>query len=184
MIPSLVVGLGNDEKKYEHTPHNIGFQVLDVVARRLKMTWKNEKNKVHAASKGTTRFIKPKSLMNISGDVVFWAAQWWHVPVGELVVVCDDFSLPWGKVRIRRKGSAGGHNGLDSVLHSFNMEDLARLRIGVGPVPPGMDPKDFVLKKVDAQALAELAETGAQAVHAVLTEGLDAAMNHFNGLPA
>jgi PTH1 family peptidyl-tRNA hydrolase len=95
----------------------------------------------------------------------------------------DDFALPWGRIRIRRKGSSGGHNGLDSVLQAFNIEDIARLRIGVGPVPTGMDPKDFVLKKVDAERLAELAELGADALNAVLVEGLETAMNHFNGLP-
>jgi PTH1 family peptidyl-tRNA hydrolase len=183
MIPSLVVGLGNDEKKYDYTPHNIGFQALDVLARRFKLTWKDEKNKVHAATKGDVRFIKPKSLMNISGTNVYWAAGWWRVPASALLVVCDDFSLPWGKIRIRRKGSSGGHNGLDSVIQSFNTEDIARLRIGVGPVPAGMDPKDFVLKKVDAETLGELAALGADALNAVLVEGVDAAMNHFNGLP-
>jgi PTH1 family peptidyl-tRNA hydrolase len=183
MIPSLVVGLGNDEKKYDRTPHNIGFQALDVLARRLKLTWKDEKDKVHVASKGSLRLIKPKSLMNISGDKVFWAATWWRVPVSEIVVLCDDFSLPWGKIRIRRKGSCGGHNGLDSVIQAFHTEELARLRIGVGPVPPGMDPKDFVLKKVDAETLADLADMAADALSAVLLEGVDAAMNHFNGLP-
>lgn len=183
MIPSLVVGLGNDEKKYTQTPHNIGFNALDVFARRLKLTWKDEKNKVHAASKGDVRFIKPKSLMNISGTPVSWAAGWWHIPASGLVVLCDDFSLPWGKIRIRRKGSSGGHNGLDSVIQAFGTEEIARLRIGVGPVPPGMDPKDFVLKKVNGETLEELAELAADALSAVLTEGVDGAMNHFNGLP-
>lgn len=183
MIPSLVVGLGNDEKKYDHTPHNIGFQALDVMARRLKLAWKDEKNKVYGTSKGSVRFIKPKSLMNISGTNVVWAATWWHIPVSEMVVVCDDFALPWGKIRIRRKGSSGGHNGLDSVIQAFGTEEIARVRIGVGPVPPGMDPKDFVLKKVDAETLGELADLAADALNAVLVEGVDAAMNHFNGLP-
>lgn len=183
MIPSLVVGLGNDEKKYDHTPHNIGFQALDVFARRLKLAWKDEKNRVYAAHKGDVRLIKPKSLMNISGPHVAWAAGWWHVPVTAVLVVCDDFSLPWGKIRIRRKGSSGGHNGLDSVIQSFGTEEIARLRVGVGPVPAGMDPKEFVLKKVDAESLGELADLAANAVNAVLMEGVDAAMNHFNGLP-
>ncbi len=183
MIPRLVVGLGNDEKKYDHTPHNIGFHALDVLARRLKLGWKDEKDKVHAAQKGDVRFVKPKTLMNLSGNNVLWATAWWHIPAAELLVVCDDFALPWGRIRIRRKGSSGGHNGLDSVLQAFNIEDIARLRIGVGPVPTGMDPKDFVLKQVDAERLAELAELGADALNAVLVEGLETAMNHFNGLP-
>jgi PTH1 family peptidyl-tRNA hydrolase len=184
MIPRLVVGLGNDEKKYDHTPHNIGFQALDVLARRLKLNWKDEKGKVYAAGKGDVRFVKPKSLMNISGPSVFWAAAWWRIPVTDVLVVCDDFSLPWGRVRIRRKGSCGGHNGLDSVIQSFTTEEVARLRVGVGPVPPGMDPKIFVLKKMDTELLAELAEQAANALNAVLVEGVDAAMNHFNGLPS
>jgi aminoacyl-tRNA hydrolase len=137
MIPWWL-GLGNDEKKYAHTPHNIGFQALDVVARRFKLTWKDEKNKVHAASqRGRCAVHQTQIPDEHFRDPVFWAAQWWHVPVGEVVVVCDDFSLPWGKVRIRRKGSSGGHNGLDSVIQAFNTEEIARLRIGVGPVPRG-----------------------------------------------
>jgi PTH1 family peptidyl-tRNA hydrolase len=183
MIPRLVVGLGNDEKKYDLTPHNIGFLGLDELARRLKLTWKDEKDKLHASSKGDVRFAKPKSLMNISGVNVLWAAAWWHIAKSDVLIVCDDFALPFGKIRIRRKGSSGGHNGLESVLQAFGSEEVARLRVGVGPVPEGMDPKDFVLKKQPAERMKELACHTADAVAAVLAEGLDSAMNHFNGLP-
>lgn len=183
MILRLVVGLGNDEKKYDHTPHNIGFLTLDVLARRLKLAWKDEKDKVRAAAKGDVRFIKPRSLMNVSGDSVVWASAWWHIPPSETLVVCDDFALPWGRVRIRRKGSSGGHNGLDSVLHSFGTEDIARLRVGVGPVPEKMDPKDYVLRSQPSERMSELADHAADALAAILSDGFDAAMNRFNGLP-
>jgi len=180
--PRLVVGLGNDEKKYDHTPHNIGFLTLDALAKRLKLSWKDEKDKVHAAAKADVRFIKPRSLMNVSGESVVWASAWWHIPPAEILVVCDDFALPWGRLRIRRKGSSGGHNGLDSVLKSFSTEDIARLRVGVGPVPEKMDAKDYVLRAQPADRLHELADRAADALTAILTEGFDSAMNHFNGI--
>jgi PTH1 family peptidyl-tRNA hydrolase len=179
----LVVGLGNDEKKYALTPHNIGFQALDVLARRWKSAWEDEKGRVWAARHGDLRLIKPCSLMNVSGEKVRWASAWWHVPPTELLVVCDDFALPWGKLRFRRHGSSGGHNGLESLLVAFGTQDIPRLRVGVGPVPEGMDPKDYVLKKHSAEIVQELAERTADAVQAAFQDGLDTAMNRFNGQP-
>jgi len=183
VIPKLVVGLGNDEPKYRLTAHNIGFQALDAVARRLRLTWKEEKGKFYSCLKGDTRFGKPRSLMNVSGDKVLWACSRWRVLPSEMLVVCDDFALPWGRLRFRRKGSSGGHNGLDSLLLAFNTEEIPRLRVGVGPVPEGMDPKDYVLKKHSAETNQELADHAAEAIQSVLSEGLDTAMNHYNGLP-
>ena len=180
----LVAGLGNDEKKYDLTPHNIGFQALDVLVRRLKLSWEEQKGRVVAAHKGEVRLVKAHSLMNVSGEPLQWASHWWHIPAAETLIVCDDFALPWGRLRLRKKGSAGGHNGLDSVIRSFGTEDIPRLRVGVGPVPPGMDPKDYVLKKMDKDTVMELAEQTADAVASVLSEGFDAAMNHVNAAPA
>lgn len=179
----LVAGLGNDEKKYADTPHNIGFQALDVLARRWKAEWSDEKGRVWAARQGECRLIKPQSLMNVSGEKVQWATSWWRVLPADVLVVCDDFALPWGKLRFRRHGSAGGHNGLESLLTSLGTQEVPRLRIGVGPVPEGMDPKVYVLKKHHTDTVRELAERAADAVQAALTDGVDTAMNRFNGLP-
>jgi len=183
VIPRLVAGLGNDEKTYDLTPHNIGFLVLDDCVRRLGLSWKDEKSKVHATGQGDTRFIKPKGYMNVSGDSIAWASGWWRVPPGEILIVCDDFSLPWGKIRIRLQGRSGGHRGMDSVIERLNTDLVARLRVGVGPIPEAMDPKDYVLKKQSLDRMKELSSRGADALHAILLQGVNDAMNHYNGLP-
>lgn len=177
----LVVGLGNDEKKYDLTPHNIGFQALDALAARHRLEWKEEKGQVRGAKWGDVRLAKPLTFMNVSGPAVQWAAGWWRVTPLETLLVCDDFALPWGRLRFRRQGSDGGHNGLDSVITALGTQEIPRLRVGVGPVPEGMDPKDYVLKRMSADAVHELARRASEAVEAALTEGLDVAMNRFNG---
>src|SRR5262245_12488798 len=111
----MVVGLGNNEPRYNYSPHNIGFHVLD----RLVAKWSKEKDRVQTAKLGDVKLIKPLSLMNVSGETVRWALDYWKVPPPQILVVVDDFALPWGSLRIRREGSDGGHNGLKSLIEHF-----------------------------------------------------------------
>ncbi|MBI4395642.1 MAG: aminoacyl-tRNA hydrolase [Elusimicrobia bacterium] len=193
----MVVGLGNPPGGYRHTPHNIGLEVVDVLAERNGLAWRDEKGRAYTASFAEPRgrkkdmgpaasrepgllLIKPQSYMNTSGPVVQWASGRWDVPPEEMLLVCDDFSLPWGRLRIRRSGSSGGHNGLKSVIESLGSQDFPRLKIGIGPVPAGVDPKDYVLQKQPSSRIRELAEKAADALDILLSEGLEQAMNRVN----
>jgi PTH1 family peptidyl-tRNA hydrolase len=180
MITHLVAGLGNDEHRYRGTPHNIGFAAMDALAERWGVDWGSEKGICWMAVRGDTRLMKPRGYMNLSGNAVRWAVDYWKIPAASVIVVCDDFALPWGRLRLRRQGSAGGHNGLKSVIGCLGTDVFPRLRVGVGPVPPGWDSKDFVLHPAPADRFHELAELASLAVEACLTEGLEAAMNRFN----
>src|SRR5262245_43420728 len=128
----LVVGLGNPGEKYVMTRHNVGYQVIDEL----------EKN-----PPGGSKLFKPDGFMNSSGVSVAEVSRKSGYAPGEILVVCDDFMLPLKQMRIRRSGSDGGHNGLASVLESVGTQDVPRLRVGIGPVPEGDDPADFVLQK-------------------------------------
>ena len=185
MSITLIAGLGNDESRYDLTPHNIGFHALDALAGRWGVDWREEKGRVRAAKGGNGVFlVKPLSYMNTSGPHVRWAADWRKVPVTEVLLVCDDFTLPWGRLRFRREGSSGGHNGLKSVIEAFGSQDFPRLKIGVGPVPPPMDPADYVLKRQPAENIRDLSARAADALEAAVNDGLDKAMNRYNADPS
>src|SRR5262249_23432745 len=126
--------------------------------------------------------IKPRAFMNNSGPAVKRAMEKWCANVGApgVLVVSDDFALPWGRLRLRRSGSAGGHNGLKSVIESLGSQDFPRLRVGVGPVPEHMDAKEYVLKHKPLPLMTALAESAASALDFVLSHGLESAMNRFN----
>lgn len=177
----LVVGLGNDDRKYLLTPHNIGFRVVDVLAERLE--YRAAEKREYAAyrpEQDGALLAKPHSLMNVSGPKVQAAARDANAKPEEVLVVCDDFAIPWGRLRFRHKGSSGGHNGLESVIESLGTQDFPRLRIGVGPVPENVDPKDFVLRPQSKARMEELAAKAADGLRAALEEGLEPAMNKFN----
>jgi PTH1 family peptidyl-tRNA hydrolase len=164
----LVVGLGNPGRNYSATRHNIGYRVIDALEDEH---WDG------------LEMLKPESFMNTSGGPVAemarrngWAPQ-------DILVVCDDFALPLGSLRLRLKGSSGGHNGLDSILNTFATQDVPRLRVGIGPVPPGEDPADFVLtafKKNEKELVQEMVLRAAEAVKVIAAEGFEAAMNTYN----
>ncbi len=168
MSIKLAVGLGNPGKAYAATRHNIGYRVIDSL---LDEKWDG------------ADLLKPASFMNASGGpVAAFARQNGTLP-HETLVICDDFMLPLGSLRLRLKGSSGGHNGLDSILRTLGTEDVPRLRIGVGPVPEGQDPADFVLtafKKAERPIVLESIERAVQAVKVIVTEGFETAMNQFN----
>ncbi len=183
----VVVGLGNDEPAYRFTPHNIGFWAVELLAVRLQFNRREKKEYVlfrPPSDAGDLSLVQAHSLMNVCGPKIRKALEDLKAKGGEFLVVCDDFALPWGRLRFRRSGSSGGHNGLKSVIEALGTPDFPRLRVGVGPVPDGMDPKDFVLKKQSAGRLKDLADKAAEALQAALTDGLEAAMNRFNAAPS
>ena len=184
----LVVGLGNPGAKFENTRHNIGFMVADQLAEELRIPVQKLKFKAltNTAELGGQKILlmKPVTFMNLSGEAVRPAADFYKVPPDHILVISDDTALPAGKLRIRKGGSAGGHNGLKSIIQHLGTDQFPRLRIGVGEKPhPDYDMADWVLGKFqgeDKKAVDEAVKRAAQAVECILSQGLDKGMNRFN----
>lgn len=184
----LVVGLGNPGDKYENTRHNAGFMAIDQLADRGDFPV--QRLKFHALTQQATisgqgvLVMKPTTYMNLSGDAVAEAAAFYKVPPEHILVLCDDVSLPVGKLRIRLSGSAGGHNGLKHIIQRLGTDKFPRLKIGVGAKPhPDYDMADWVLGKFvgpDKTAMDEATLRAAQAVECYLKDGPQKAMNQFN----
>jgi len=188
MAPRLLFGLGNPGRRYEKTRHNAGWQVLDHVALLYGAAFKRTRL-LHGEEADLClgdvrlRLVKPQSFMNLVGPVYKKALAVWDVPAEDALVVVDDFLLPFGRLRFRAAGSAGGHNGLKSIQGAVGGRIYPRLRLGIGPVPAGMDPAVYVLKRYDAEqkrALPDLVERGADAALAWAEAGLESAMNRYN----
>lgn len=184
----LVVGLGNPGKRYEGTRHNVGFEVVDEVARRVGAVMGVEKfhgwfgKGVHQA--GDVVLLKPTTFMNRSGRAVLAAGRFYKLELSDLLVVSDDTALPVGRLRIRHRGSAGGHNGLQDIVDVLGSQDFARLRVGVGE-PVGASAV-YVLSPFDAgeRSVVDAAvRRAADAVECWMDRGVDAAMNEYNGGP-
>lgn len=180
MFLKLVVGLGNYFGSYQRTPHNIGFDVVDGAVRGRRLEWRKQEKAETALFRDDWIFVKPCSYMNTSGAAVRWAKEKWNADLSDVLLVCDDFSLPWGRVRLRRQGSAGGHKGLESVIQHLGSDRFPRLRVGVGPVPSGEDPKEYVLKRHPADRMYDLALRGAAVLETVIDHGVEFAMNRHN----
>ena len=185
----LAVGLGNPGRAYEHTRHNAGWQVLDEFARRRKATfrrsWCRPVQTAKAAMEGVGNLLlaKPLTYMNLSGNVLPALMRPAGLDAKDLIVVADDVNLPMGKLRIRARGGAGGHNGLKSVIERIGSEEFVRIRVGVGEQEAGKSLKDHVLERMDSgdrRALAEAAARAADALECVLVRGVDVAMNQYN----
>jgi PTH1 family peptidyl-tRNA hydrolase len=183
----LIVGLGNIGRKYEHTRHNVGFNVIDLVAKRNGGSSSKEKfdGSTAEVTIGSERalLLWPRTLMNRSGQSVQAAMAFYQLPLSDLLVICDDFNLPLGKLRFRKQGSAGGQNGLGDIIKRLSSEEFSRLRVGIGPVPEAWDPADFVLGKFgpsDRTIIDESIDRAAEAVEYWTTGGTAAAMNQFN----
>lgn len=179
----LIVGLGNPGKEYERTRHNVGFMVLDRLAARVGASWRKEKEwKAEVARHDGILFCKPTSFMNLSGKPVSTVAHFYKIAPGEMLVVYDDVALPVGKLRFRADGSAGGHNGIKSIVEHLGTQAVPRLRLGIGASDPG-EMVSHVLGRFSPAELPALEEGLASAVEAVefaQTRGLQAAMNQFN----
>jgi peptidyl-tRNA hydrolase, PTH1 family len=185
----LIVGLGNPGREYEQTRHNIGFMVVDEMARRHELQWRNEGQVVFAKKFGAPEFLlaKPKTYMNLSGVAVSEFANYRNVEHDDLLVVVDDVDLPLGRMRARARGSAGTHNGLKSVVAQLGTTGFPRLRVGVGRGDRRRDLADYVLAKFDAAeqaALNEIVTRAAEAAEMFAAEGIEKVMNRYNPGPA
>ena len=184
----LIVGLGNPGKEYQNTRHNIGFDVIDVIARQENISVTEKKHKA-LIGKGIIAgrkviLAKPQTYMNLSGESVRSLLDYYKADeTEELLVVSDDISLPPGQLRIRKKGSAGGHNGLKNIIAHLGHDCFQRIKMGVGEKPEGYDLVDYVLGRFDGtdrKIMDQAALAAADAVRLILTEGADAAMNLYN----
>lgn len=187
----IVAGLGNPGREYESTPHSIGFEVADAVAREMGETFRRSASGKGDFAEG--RFaggkvlvVKPMTFMNLSGDCIAPAVKYRNASPADLVVVSDDIDLPVGRIRIRRGGSAGGHNGLKSVIERLGSPDFVRVRIGVGRNRNDRSEViGHVLGKFSPEVRSQMDEkivpAAVKAVEQVLSDGPDVAMNVWNG---
>ena len=185
----LIAGLGNPGDAYENTRHNIGFQVLDALGERQKKPIQRLKFKaltnLFTISGEKVLVMKPVTYMNLSGEAVRPAADFYKIPPERILVVSDDTALPAGRLRIRKGGSAGGHNGLKSIIQHLGTDQFPRLRVGVGEKPhPDYDMADWVLGRFtgeDKKTIDGAVKRAADAVECILAEGIDRGMGKFNG---
>lgn len=184
----IIVGLGNPDRQYQNTRHNIGFDVIDVIADKNNITVKERKHKA-LIGKGFVGgqkavLVKPQTYMNLSGESVREVIDFYKADEkSELIVISDDISLDVGQIRIRKKGSAGGHNGLKNIILHLGHDEFQRVKMGVGQKPEGYDLVDYVLghfPKEEREIMDESAKRAADAIEVMIAEGADAAMNMYN----
>lgn len=184
----IIVGLGNFAKECVNTRHNIGFDVIDKLAEQENIAMLEKKHKA-VIGKGVVAgqkciLAKPVTFMNLSGESVRELIDYYKVDeTTELIVISDDISLAVGQLRVRKKGSAGGHNGLKNIIAHLGHDSFIRIKVGVGEKPKGWDLADYVLGHFSAQErklMDEAALRAADAIRTIITQGADAAMNEFN----
>lgn len=184
----VIAGLGNPGKDYKNTRHNIGFDVIDVIAEKHNISVIEKKHKA-IIGKGAINgckviLVKPQTYMNLSGESIREIVEYYKVdPTSELIIVSDDISLDVGNIRIRKKGSAGGHNGLKSIIGLLGTDQFMRVKMGVGEKPKGYDLADYVLGHFtgdERKIMDEAAKSAEEAVCMMLQGDADAAMNRFN----
>jgi peptidyl-tRNA hydrolase, PTH1 family len=183
----IVVGLGNPGERFKNTPHNLGYEVVDLMAAEVGAAWLRREPKsltAHSRIEETELFLlKPQTFMNLSGISVVRSMEQYGVEIQDLIVISDDLSLPFGKIRIRGRGSAGGHKGLESIIASLGGNNFVRVRLGIGLEKDIEDPAEYVLRPLatEMRMLAnEMIIRGKEAAKAVCVRGLRAAMNQFN----
>jgi PTH1 family peptidyl-tRNA hydrolase len=189
--PWLVVGLGNPGREYAGNRHNVGFLVADLLASRLGGKLGRPKRVVAEVAEGRLGFggpkvivAKPLTFMNLSGAPVAALAQFFKVPVDNVVAVHDELDVPYGQVRVKRGGGEGGHNGLRSMSKSLGSKEYARVRIGIGRPPGRQDPADYVLSDfsgAERKELEFLVDRAADMVEAVVLEGVEWTQNKYHG---
>ena len=184
----LIVGLGNPGQKYEHTRHNMGFLTVDLLAEKAgvkldKVKFKAAYNILNFAG-CKCLVMKPQTYMNLSGEAVREAAQFYKIPADRVLVIYDDISLPVGKLRVRPNGSAGGHNGIKNIIAHLGTQEFPRVKIGVGaPAGGGDEMVNFVLgapSQAERKVLAESFERAIGAAECIIQKGCQQAMNGFN----
>jgi PTH1 family peptidyl-tRNA hydrolase len=179
----IIAGLGNPGRRYRHTRHNIGWMVLDAIADERESGREQSACGGLMLRCGELALFRPLGYMNRSGGPVAQLMRYYKVALEDTLVVVDDIHLPFGRLRLRPKGSAGGHRGIESVIQALGTDTFARLKLGVGPCPAGAEWRDFVLgklKRAERAQAGELALNGARAALCWAEEGLDTAMNRFN----
>ena len=185
----LIVGLGNPGPRYRGTYHNVGFDVVDEVARRRGVGFEAAPADALMAKvrdDGGAILVKPLTFMNLSGEAVGALQRYYRIAVEDVLVVVDDVALPMGRLRVRAKGSAGGHNGLKSIIAGLGTDGFARLRVGVGRGDARRDLADHVLARVaggEREALSEATQVAADAAELFMTAAVGELMNRFNAAP-
>jgi peptidyl-tRNA hydrolase, PTH1 family len=183
----LIVGLGNPGVEYAWTPHNLGFLVVDVLAEDhgIRVTRPEAKSLVGLGEIAGQEVVlaKPQTMMNLSGLAVRELIGRTECEPSDVIVICDDVALPWGMLRVRERGTAGGHNGLKSVIGAIGSTEFVRVRLGVKPEGMRGDLKEYVTRQIrrdEEDMVGEEIDRGAEAVKVILAEGTQAAMNRFN----
>jgi len=182
----IIVGLGNPGIQYRMSRHNIGFQVVDRLAKRNRISIRTKRFKFLYGT-GWIDFqqvvlAKPMTFMNLSGEAVKKAANFFHLRMEDLIVVHDDLDLPFGRLRFKRRGGDGGHQGIRSIIERMGGNNFLRLKVGIGRPPQGMDSADYVLDVFDRNEqshLDQILSLAAESVEVMLLEGLEKAMNQF-----
>lgn len=182
----IIAGLGNPGKEYEMTRHNIGFEVIDYIASRYaakvnKLKFKSLYGEINIGGEKVF-LIKPQTFMNLSGEALREFSAFYKINSENIIVINDDISLKVGKVRIRRKGSAGGHNGLKSIIYQLNTDEFPRIKVGVGENDKG-DLADYVLgrfKKDEIKIMEDAIIRAADSCEEIVKRGIDSAMNKYS----
>lgn len=185
----LIAGLGNPTREYAGTRHNIGYDTITRLCDEYRISLDIKKHK-GLCGKGViggekVLLVQPLTYMNLSGDCIKEAADFYKIDPAHIIVIYDDISLPVGKLRVRAKGSAGGHNGMKSIIARLGTEEFLRVRIGIGEKPAGWDLADYVLgrfKTEELPAIREAVSNAAKACELILNEGIETAMNRSNSL--
>lgn len=183
----IIVGLGNPGRKYKETRHNLGFMCIDYISQSYNITV--DKPKFHALiGEGIIEgekviLVKPQTYMNLSGESVREIKEWYKIEPQNIIIIYDDINLNLGKIRIRQKGSAGGHNGLKSIIFHLNSDEFPRIRVGIKSQENDLELVDFVLSKIpkgEQETIFECIKTVSKAVGYILHDAIDKAMNEYN----
>jgi PTH1 family peptidyl-tRNA hydrolase len=183
----LIVGLGNPGEEYARTRHNLGFMLVDKLAADAAVSVRRSECRSFVGSglieNQRGKLAKPQTFMNLSGDAVSCLISKHELDAAKLIVISDDLALPFGSIRLRPRGSAGGHNGLKSIISALDTSEFIRLRIGIQPDHPISDAKNFVLNeftRTEKDSLVEILERAAEAMRSVLRDGIAKAMSLYN----
>lgn len=186
----LIIGLGNPGKEYEHTPHNVGFMAVDKIASEHNLTFGlSQKHKAMIAEGNIDGekviLLKPLTYMNLSGNAVRTYVEYYKIDLNDIIIIYDDMDLPIGKLRIRKNGSSGGHNGIKSIIANLQTEEFKRIRIGIGRPTENIGVIDFVLHNLSKEETTILNDTinlVPKMIETVIKKGFDGMMNIYNGV--
>jgi peptidyl-tRNA hydrolase, PTH1 family len=183
----MLVGLGNPGREYATTRHNVGFHVVDRLAEAENLHFDERRNRALLArgriGDTSVALVKPQTFMNISGNAVAPLARFYKVPPARILVIFDDLDLPLGSMKLRLKGGSAGHNGLASIIEQLGTKEFPRLRLGVGKPPGRMQGRDYLLQKFKPEQWQQMTETygrAVEALHLVVSDGIEPAMNKYN----